>query len=210
MYKWPPWKPLCGQPHACNRTHLQPDATQTIENKFILLEKCSANNGVDDEYDYHDDKCIFLLQGTPERLMTHLVEEHSSVDPTYVEDFLLTYRTFLKTPDQVAQKLLTWFDDAKIRDRVSIITCWLLLWLFFFTVFRVESVITKDISLMFLWVDRQKLCVHHCACRRTQQKSQRNLAWFRRGSNPRCLTWCTFMHEQKIFLQCPMYKCTSM
>lgn len=51
--------------------------------------------------------------------MSHLVEEHSTVDPTYVEDFLLTYRTFLKSPLEVAEKLLTWFNDSEIRDRVS-------------------------------------------------------------------------------------------
>ncbi len=50
--------------------------------------------------------------------MQHLVEEHSAVDPTYVEDFLLTYRTFLKTPQDVADRLLTWFSDPAIRDRV--------------------------------------------------------------------------------------------
>ena len=51
--------------------------------------------------------------------MSHLVEEHSSVDPTYVEDFLLTYRTFLKSPMEISEKLLAWFNDPKIRDRVS-------------------------------------------------------------------------------------------
>ena len=51
--------------------------------------------------------------------MSHLVEEHSAVDPTYVEDFLLTYRTFLKSPIEVADKLLKWFTDSQLRDRVS-------------------------------------------------------------------------------------------
>ena len=50
--------------------------------------------------------------------MMHLVEDHSAVDPTYVEDFLLTYRTFLKTPLEVADKLHAWFNDATIRDKV--------------------------------------------------------------------------------------------
>lgn len=51
--------------------------------------------------------------------MGHLVEEHSSVDPTYVEDFLLTYRTFLKSPLEITDHLLNWFNDAQHRDRVS-------------------------------------------------------------------------------------------
>ena len=50
--------------------------------------------------------------------MAHLVEEHSSVDPTYVEDFLLTYRTFLKSPVEVSEKLTDWFNDPNLRDKV--------------------------------------------------------------------------------------------
>ena len=51
--------------------------------------------------------------------MSHLVEEHSSVDPTYVEDFLLTYRTFLKSPIEVAERLTEWFNNPTLRDKVS-------------------------------------------------------------------------------------------
>ena len=53
--------------------------------------------------------------------MAHLVEEHSSVDPTYVEDFLLTYRTFLKSPVEVSEKLTDWFNDPNLRDKVSLV-----------------------------------------------------------------------------------------
>ena len=48
----------------------------------------------------------------------HLVEEHSVVDPTYIEDFLLTYRTFLSSPMVVGHKLLEWFHDPSLRDKV--------------------------------------------------------------------------------------------
>lgn len=48
----------------------------------------------------------------------HLVEEHSVVDPTYIEDFLLTYRTFLSSPMVVGKKLLEWFHDPSLRDKV--------------------------------------------------------------------------------------------
>lgn len=58
-------------------------------------------------------------QGTPERLTMHLVEEHSVVDPTYIEDFLLTYRTFLSSPMVVGKKLLEWFHDPSLRDKVQ-------------------------------------------------------------------------------------------
>ncbi|MEQ2167286.1 hypothetical protein GOODEAATRI_002579 [Goodea atripinnis] len=57
------------------------------------------------------------FEGTPERLTMHLVEEHSVVDPTYIEDFLLTYRTFLSSPMVVGKKLLEWFHDPSLRDK---------------------------------------------------------------------------------------------
>lgn len=63
-------------------------------------------------------KGAIVIRGTPEKLMTHLVEQHSAVDPTYVEDFLLTYRTFLRLPTEVADRLLVWFKDQSLRDRV--------------------------------------------------------------------------------------------
>lgn len=51
----------------------------------------------------------------------HLVEEPSVVDPTYIEDFLLTYRTFLSSPMEVGKKLLEWFQVDSLRDTVSVI-----------------------------------------------------------------------------------------
>eukprot|EP00106_Octopus_bimaculoides_P019406 XP_014786848.1 PREDICTED: rap guanine nucleotide exchange factor 2-like isoform X2 [Octopus bimaculoides] len=56
-----------------------------------------------------------VIRGTSERLMQHLIEEeNSSVDPTYVEDFLLTYRTFLSSPTFLANKLLSWFNNNEL------------------------------------------------------------------------------------------------
>ncbi|XP_053319292.1 rap guanine nucleotide exchange factor 6 isoform X7 [Spea bombifrons] len=60
-----------------------------------------------------------VIQGTPERLIMHLIEEHSIVDPTYVEDFLLTYRTFLSSPLEIGSKLLEWFQVDSLRDKVT-------------------------------------------------------------------------------------------
>lgn len=65
------------------------------------------------------DETFDLLQGTSERLTMHLVEEHSVVDPTFIEDFLLTYRTFLCSPMEVGKKLLEWFNDPSLRDKVG-------------------------------------------------------------------------------------------
>ncbi|KAK7821423.1 hypothetical protein U0070_015889, partial [Myodes glareolus] len=64
-------------------------------------------------------------QATPERLIMHLIEEHSIVDPTYIEDFLLTFRTFLESPLDVGIKLLEWFKIDSLRDKVTRIV---LLW----------------------------------------------------------------------------------
>ena len=61
-----------------------------------------------------------MTQGTPERLIMHLVEEPSVVDPTYIEDFLLTYRTFLSSPMEVGKKLLEWFNMDSLRDTVRV------------------------------------------------------------------------------------------
>ena len=73
--------------------------------------------------------CVyFSSQGTPERLIMHLVEEPSVVDPTYIEDFLLTYRTFLSSPMEVGKKLLEWFQVDSLRDTVSLCACgWMVL-----------------------------------------------------------------------------------
>ncbi|XP_056623536.1 rap guanine nucleotide exchange factor 2 isoform X2 [Triplophysa dalaica] len=60
-----------------------------------------------------------VVKGTAERLMQHLVEDHSVVDPTYIEDFLLTYRTFLPSPLILGQRLLDWFNDPSLRDKVT-------------------------------------------------------------------------------------------
>ncbi|KAF2898675.1 hypothetical protein ILUMI_07500 [Ignelater luminosus] len=60
-----------------------------------------------------------VIRGTAERLMYQLIEENSLTDPTYVEDFLLTHRTFIPSPLHVANQLLDWFKDPEVRDRVT-------------------------------------------------------------------------------------------
>lgn len=49
-----------------------------------------------------------MFQATPEKLMLQLVEENSVIDPTYVEDFLLTHRTFIESSVTVTEQLLKW------------------------------------------------------------------------------------------------------
>lgn len=60
-----------------------------------------------------------VIRGTPERLMLHLIEENSINDPTYVEDFLLTHRTFIDSQGRVANQLLEWFRSDEIVDNLK-------------------------------------------------------------------------------------------
>ncbi|XP_070544204.1 rap guanine nucleotide exchange factor 6-like [Ptychodera flava] len=60
-----------------------------------------------------------VIKGTPVRLMQHLVEDHSTVDPTYVEDFIMTCRTFLRNSTELTSNLLKWFRNSSVRDRVT-------------------------------------------------------------------------------------------
>ena len=52
--------------------------------------------------------------------MRHMLEE-SAIDPTYTEDFLLTYRAFTNDPEWICSKLLEWFDNGMFRDKVILI-----------------------------------------------------------------------------------------
>lgn len=66
-----------------------------------------------------------VLRATPERLISELLD---TTDPLYVEEFLLTYRTFIKTPLLLAHQLLVWFDygNEAMRFRVfSIMKQWM-------------------------------------------------------------------------------------
>lgn len=38
-----------------------------------------------------------------------LIEENSLIDPTYVEDFLLTSRTFIQKSSRITDQLLEWY-----------------------------------------------------------------------------------------------------
>lgn len=60
-----------------------------------------------------------VIRATSDMLMAQLTEENSLTDPTYVEDFLLTHRTFISSPLHVANQLLDWFKDSEKRDRVT-------------------------------------------------------------------------------------------
>ncbi|KAL8597464.1 hypothetical protein ACOMHN_050962 [Nucella lapillus] len=71
------------------------------------------------EFDGGHRRGHIVIRGTADRLMQRLVEEHSTLDPTYVEDFLLAYRTFLPNPIHLANSLLRWFDNPNFRPKVT-------------------------------------------------------------------------------------------
>eukprot|EP00795_Rhopilema_esculentum_P012593 gene12593-3296_t len=66
-----------------------------------------------------------VIKGMPDRLLDHLMEDHSTIDPTYVEDYLLTYVIFNFKPHELASKLVKWFDREQLKDKVTRV---MLLW----------------------------------------------------------------------------------
>lgn len=104
-------------------------------------------------------------QGTPERLIMHLVEEPSVVDPTYIEDFLLTYRTFLSDPMEVGKKLLEWFQVDTLRDTVSLFAFAVV---FGWCVFTELRIIKK--SLASVYVEQQYVYVRRLCFYKSQGK----------------------------------------
>ncbi|XP_011309778.1 rap guanine nucleotide exchange factor 6 isoform X5 [Fopius arisanus] len=96
-----------------------------------------------------------VIRGTPERLMLQLIEENSITDPTYVEDFLLTHRTFIESPLLVADQLLEWFSQAHVRDRVARVV---LLWVNnHFTDFETDPAMMEFLEAFESGLEREKM-----------------------------------------------------
>eukprot|EP00794_Sanderia_malayensis_P016597 gene16597-18286_t len=66
-----------------------------------------------------------VIRGQSDRLLDHLMEDHSMIDPTYVEDYLLTCVVFQNKPHDLAAKLIRWFDRGQLKDKVTRV---MLLW----------------------------------------------------------------------------------
>uniref|UniRef100_A0A3B3Q5N0 Rap guanine nucleotide exchange factor 2 n=1 Tax=Paramormyrops kingsleyae TaxID=1676925 RepID=A0A3B3Q5N0_9TELE len=99
-----------------------------------------------------------VIKGTTERLTMHLVEEHSVVDPTFIEDFLLTYRTFLTSPMIVGKNLLEWFNDPSLRDKVTRVV---LLWVNnHFNDFEGDPAMTRFLEEFENNLEREKMSGH--------------------------------------------------
>ncbi|XP_065348320.1 rap guanine nucleotide exchange factor 2 isoform X2 [Cloeon dipterum] len=95
------------------------------------------------------------IRGTPARLMQHLVEENSIIDPTYVEDFLLTHRTFIESSLAVANQLLQWFEKPESRDKVTRVV---LLWVNnHFTDFEMDPAMMEFLEKFEEKLEREKM-----------------------------------------------------
>ena len=55
-----------------------------------------------------------VLRANANKLVERLVYDdlNTLVDPTYIQDFLLTYRVFIDNPTFVSNKLIEWFENA--------------------------------------------------------------------------------------------------
>ncbi|XP_015191609.1 PREDICTED: rap guanine nucleotide exchange factor 2-like isoform X4 [Polistes dominula] len=96
-----------------------------------------------------------VIRATPERLMLQLIEENSITDPTYVEDFLLTHRTFINSPLLVANQLLEWFNQAQVRERVARVV---LLWVNnHFTDFETDPAMMEFLEDFETGLEREKM-----------------------------------------------------
>lgn len=56
-----------------------------------------------------------VLKGSVDKLVERLVydDSYSIIDPTYIQDFLLTYRVFCENPMFISNKLIEWFQLNK-------------------------------------------------------------------------------------------------
>lgn len=60
-----------------------------------------------------------LIKANRDKLIEHLVEERdTAVDAHYIEDFLLVYRVFISDPTMIFEKLMHWFAESNLRDKV--------------------------------------------------------------------------------------------
>lgn len=111
--------------------------------------------------------------------MLQLIEENSITDPTYVEDFLLTHRTFMQSSTtELTSQLLQWFDSEttaplptaatanEIRDRVTRVV---LLWVNnHFTDFESDPAMMEFLEIFEAGLERKNMPEHlrllHIAC----------------------------------------------
>ncbi|KAJ9600078.1 hypothetical protein L9F63_009620, partial [Diploptera punctata] len=96
-----------------------------------------------------------VIRGTSDSLMLQLIQENSVIDPTYVEDFLLTHRTFINNSVQEFTKKIMRFNDALVRDRVTRVV---LLWVNnHFTDFEMDPAMMEFLEMFEMGLEREKM-----------------------------------------------------
>ncbi|XP_045212105.2 rap guanine nucleotide exchange factor 6-like isoform X7 [Mercenaria mercenaria] len=149
-------------------------------------------------FDGGNRKGHIVIRGTPERLMLHLVEDHSVVDPTYVEDFLLTYRTFLPSPTELTNKLLQWFEDPTLRAKVTRVV---LLWVNnHFNDFEMNADMCEFLEHFEDLLEREKNMDKYTKARMTGQLRLLNLACASKA-RPRTVTLTRATRDEILYFQ---------
>ncbi|KHN85676.1 Rap guanine nucleotide exchange factor 2 [Toxocara canis] len=136
------------QPIPTNQYHVGEMRTLVDDCEFVLVEHrdyCNIMSKVADHIHRHSDGITgeivsetetrrsvgsqvgqVLIKANKEKLIEHLIDERDVVvDANYADDFLLMYRTFITDPTMIFEKLMHWFAEASLRDRVARIV---LLW----------------------------------------------------------------------------------
>jgi hypothetical protein len=62
-----------------------------------------------------------ILKASVDKLIERLLHDdaYSIIDPTYIQDFLLTYRVFIDNPTYISSKLFEWFKQGMVVMSVS-------------------------------------------------------------------------------------------
>lgn len=77
-----------------------------------------------------------VLRATPDKLVERLVWDDvgSILDPTYIQDFLLTYRVFIDSPVYISKRLFDWFMNPESLPALNNSKYVFLIYLFIFLV----------------------------------------------------------------------------
>ncbi|MFH4975287.1 hypothetical protein AB6A40_001996 [Gnathostoma spinigerum] len=135
------------QPIPTPQYHVGEMRTLVDDCEFVLVEHrdyCSIMSTISEHIEQHSDGLTgeivseterrtvgsqvgqVLIKANREKLIGHLIEDRdTAVDAHYVEDFLLMYRVFIRDPTMIFEKLMHWFAEANLRDKVARIV---LLW----------------------------------------------------------------------------------
>uniref|UniRef100_A0A183I502 N-terminal Ras-GEF domain-containing protein n=1 Tax=Onchocerca flexuosa TaxID=387005 RepID=A0A183I502_9BILA len=135
------------QPDLVPQYHVGVMRTLVDDCEFVLVEHrdyCNIMSTISEHIEQHSDGITgeivseierrsvgnqmgqVLIKANRDKLIEHLVEERdTAVDAHYIEDFLLMYRVFISDPTMIFEKLMHWFAESNLRDKIARIV---LLW----------------------------------------------------------------------------------